>query len=211
MEYTTAIGICWMLMFILPMWMVAVMCMKCRNAAPTRIASYGDYIDSKHFSHGNTVSSFTVIRQSNYQPPVNNHLLPPSPHPNSRRTSLLEEKESDNESLPNYENTAKESSDDETDYPNTNTNYIVVIPDNAATVTSPQTTSRTSHVNRISSGTLTEDYENLKEDIIDGAQGGSSNYVNIDEMDKEIGKNSEEDDDEEASDYVNSSKCVVRH
>ncbi|XP_067837470.1 linker for activation of T-cells family member 1-like isoform X2 [Heptranchias perlo] len=213
MEQANAANLFWAIIFIIPAWMVVILCMKCRNGAPTRIAaSYDDYIDSKPFTHGPAVSSFTVMRPSNYCPPVSNQLLPPSPLPNSRRSSLLEVKESDNESLPNYENTdLKESSDEEADYNNQNSNYIVVLPNDAPAPSTPVTNKRMTHSHRISSGTMTEDYENLKEEDMGGKQGGSSNYVNIDEMDKEIKRNKEsEEEEEDGSDYVNASKCMAR-
>ncbi|XP_062919335.1 uncharacterized protein LOC134354332 isoform X2 [Mobula hypostoma] len=207
MEVVDTVSFFWALSFCVPFWIIAFLCIRCREGAPTRIpAAFDDYIETKPGGQAPNNSSFTVIRQPQYQTSVIPNLLM-TPQPNSRRSSLLDMKESDSELDPNYENTVLKGSSDEEE-PKNDTNYIEVIPDSVPSSKMSPQSSRRSRDNRTSSGTIGEDYENLKDD----GQDGSSNYVNVEPLDEDVNRQSAEDDEDEdeISDYVNSSKCVLR-
>ncbi|XP_059810107.1 uncharacterized protein LOC132383221 isoform X2 [Hypanus sabinus] len=208
MELVDTVSFFWALSFCLPFWIIAFLCIRCRDGAPTRItAAFDDYIETKPGGQAPNHSSFTVIRQPKLETPVIPNLLV-TPQPNSRRSSLLDMKESDSEMYPNYENTDPKESSDEEELKN-DTNYIEVIPDDVPPLAVPVRSTQVSRNDRTSSGTIGEDYENLKDD----GQDGSSNYVNVEPLDEEDNRQSvenDEDEDEELSDYVNSSKCALR-
>ncbi|XP_069768963.1 linker for activation of T-cells family member 1-like isoform X2 [Narcine bancroftii] len=222
MESVDAVSVCWILSWFIPFWVIALVCIRCRDRVPARIPAA---IDNKNVSGCPNVSSFTVIRPTNYQTPMTPNFLFIPQQTTSQRNSV--EKESDSEFYPNYENTdGKDSSDEDPDL-NIARNYIEVLPDDIPALGMPLPNTGDSQIDRNSCGTIAEDYENLRDQPLTDGQDGSSNYVNIEHMNEEeevMGEEGEvekaeedeeeedeDDEEEDGSDYVNSSKCVARN
>ncbi|XP_067401859.1 linker for activation of T-cells family member 1 isoform X2 [Emydura macquarii macquarii] len=220
MEAVSLAGVLWALVLVLPAVLATALCIGCRDASsPVHGAqAVGDY----EYKPPPCVppNSFMVLTRTNYpsrnqikqQPvvPAEQFLsIPRSPQvPQSRQVSFTRT-ETDNDSVPSYENEERTRGDEDNDYNNElyATGYVEVLPD-SITETPPAVLIPSGPELRdsVSSVTMGEEYENVpeaqRESLADSLE-----YVNMPEPgaslpDAHYGA-SDRESEEDGPDYEN--------
>lgn len=220
MEAVWLAGLLWALALVLPAVLVTALCIGCRDASSPAhgvpaVADY-EYKPPPCVPHNSfmvlTRASYPARNQIKQQPvgPAEQFLsIPRSPQmPQSRQVSSCRT-ETDNESLPSYENQeGPRAGDDDDDYNNElyATGYVEVLPDSMTEPAAELVTSRMELRDSASSVAPADDYENVPE-AQRQSLADSLEYINMPESgsslpDDHCGSSNRESEDD-CPDYEN--------
>ncbi|XP_074852223.1 linker for activation of T-cells family member 1 [Carettochelys insculpta] len=221
MEAISLAGVLWAFTLVLPALLVMALCIGCRdNSSPAHgaqaVADY-EYKPPPYVTH----NSFMVLTRTTYpsrnqikqQPvgPAEQFLsIPQSPQVPQSRQASFSRTETDNDSVPSYENAERPhgDGDEDNDYNNDlyATGYVEVLPDSVTEMPPTELVTSTPDRGNASSAAPAEDYENAPE-AQRQSLADSLEYVNMPEPgcslpDDHCGSSNRESEDD-GPDYEN--------